>query len=144
MSSKFSIWMRRHLINRCIELTYSTEGLSKHHHSRLNSEADYIMGCEVSLDCDSPIKGMVASLEKQEIAAVWRRRRECSLKLALKMRLLSSVYRPTSMAGKNFFVHAYSVTRLGCVYYKAPVFFSVFVGWRLFGCLSHFRCCHAV
>ena len=121
--------MMRLLINRCIEHIDSTSGLTKHHHSRLDGEANHIMGCEVLLDCDSPLKDMTEPLEKQKIAKKWRWRRERSVELALTMRLIKSDTLPAALDGKNFYTPKYSTTRLAQAYYQVPAFFqSFFIG----------------
>lgn len=56
VNRKFTIGMRRHLIACSIDMIERGVGLTKHHHSRLNSEANRIMDCEVLFDCDSPME----------------------------------------------------------------------------------------
>ncbi|EPB8980733.1 hypothetical protein ACEOIM_08925 [Pseudomonas aeruginosa] len=113
--------MRRHLINRCIDLIESSEGLTKNHHPRLNSEAFHIMGCEVLFDCDSPMH-MTGSFQEQKIAAAWRYRRENSMSLALKMKLFKSSQFPVSLDGNNFYSSHYVATQFGKFFRKSPAF----------------------
>lgn len=121
INSKFTIWMRRNLINLCIDLIESSEGLTKYHHSRLNIEAFHIMGCEVLFDCDSPMH-MTGSFQEQKIAAAWRYRLETSMNLAIQMRLFKSSQFPVSFSDKNFYSSRYVSTRFGRLFRKAPEF----------------------
>src|SRR6218665_384983 len=98
MNSRFSVRMRRHLINCCLELVNSSEGLTKHHHSKLDSEAEHVMGRKVLLDCDSPMGGMKEPLSEQDIARAWRARRENAVETARKLKLFRTVYYGDSIA----------------------------------------------
>lgn len=114
--------MRRHLINRCIDLIESGEGLTKHHHSRLDSEATQIMGREVLFDCDSPMAPNGASFMQQNVASCWRHRRERSVELGFKMKLFAERFIPRSESGHNFHTSCYATTRFGLWFRKLPAF----------------------
>lgn len=115
--------MRRHLINRSIDLTNSENGLTKHHHDRLNGDSLFIIGIDVLFDCDSPLD-MKGSFQEQKIAAAWRYRREDSIRLALKMKLFESILYPTSLYDRNFYLSEYKVTRFGAIFRRMPAFFQ--------------------
>lgn len=121
LNKKFTIWMRRHLINSFIDLIRNDKLLSKYHHSQLNSEAVHILGCEVLFDCDSPMD-MKGSHQEQKIASAWRYRREDSINLALKMKLFKSIQFPVTMDDKNFYSSIYKLTKFGDFFRKAPSF----------------------
>lgn len=123
LNNKYKIWMRRHLINRCINLIESDEGLTKNHHSRLDSEAHHIMGCEVLIDCHSPMD-MTGSFHEQKVAAAWRYRLNDSVNLALKMKLFKSTLYPVSIGEKNFYSSRYVTTRFGKIFRSLPKFFQ--------------------
>lgn len=101
VNSNFTIWMRRRLIACSIDMIEHGDGLTEHHHSRLNSEANRIMGCEVLFDCDSPME-MKASHHEQNIARVWRFRRDSSIKLAFRLKALKVTQYPVNFHGSNF------------------------------------------
>ncbi len=119
VNGKFTIWMRRHLIACSIDLIERGVGLTEHHHSRLNSEAHRIIGCEVLFDCDSPME-MKASHHEQRIAKAWRFRRDKSIELAFKLKLLKVVHQAVSFHGNNFYTSFYEVTKFGKKFRKLP------------------------
>jgi hypothetical protein len=119
VNRKFKIWMRRHLISACIDLIARGAGLTEFHHSRLDSEAHRIMGCEVLFDCDSPME-MKSSHYEQDIARNWRFRRNNSIKLAFKLKILKVAHHPVSDHGRNFYVSSYEVTSFGRIFRKLP------------------------
>ncbi|WP_347929196.1 hypothetical protein [Pseudomonas helvetica] len=119
VNRNFKIWMKRHLIACSIDLIERGVGLTKHHHSRLNSEANRIMGCEVLFDCDSPM-GAKASHYEQDIARNWRFRLEKSIELAFKLKLLKSVIYPVNLYGDNTYFSRYEVTKPGRIFRKLP------------------------
>jgi len=119
VNPEFPIWMRRHLIACSIDMIEHGDGLTEHHHSRLNSEAHRIMGCEVLFDCDSPME-MKASHHEQEIAKKWRFRRDNSIKLAFELKTLKVAQYPVSVHGNNFYTSCYEVTKFGKIFRKLP------------------------
>ncbi|KWS77153.1 hypothetical protein AL051_08050 [Pseudomonas amygdali pv. dendropanacis] len=119
VNRKFKIWMRRHLIVASIDLIEHGAGLTEHHHSRLNSEANRIMGCEVLFDCDSPMD-MKGSHYEQDIARNWRFRRNNSIELAFKLKILKIAHHPVNAHGRNFYVSSYEITKFGKRFRKLP------------------------
>lgn len=106
-----------------IDLIEHGVGLTKHQHSRLNSEANRIMGCEVLFDCDSPME-MKASHYDQRIARAWRFRLNKSIELAFKLKLLKVAHLPVSIYGNNFYTSFYEITRFGRIFRKLPNVFQ--------------------
>lgn len=131
--------MRRHLINKSIDLVSSAKGWTKLHHSDLDSEAAHIMECEVNIDCDSPMK-LSGSHMDQKIAAEWRARREESIGLAIRMKLFKEASFPVSAHRKNFYQSGYELTKFGIFYKKSPKFLqTIIVGLYLWvGRISKF------
>lgn len=111
--------MRRHLIACSIDLIERGVGLTEHHHPRLNSEANRIMGCEVLFDCNSPME-MKASHYEQNIARNWRFRLNKSIELAFKLKILKVAQYPVSFHGSNFYTSVYEVTKFGRKFRKLP------------------------
>lgn len=111
--------MRRHLIACIIDLIDRGVGLTQHHHSRLNSEANRIMGCEVLFDCDSPLE-MKASHHEQKIAANWRFHRNKSIELAFKLKIIKNAQYPVNLYGRNSYYSCYKVTKFGRIFRKIP------------------------
>lgn len=120
VNQKFKIWMRRHLIVSSIDLIEHGDGLTENHHSRLNTEAKHIMGCEVLFDCDSPLD-MKGSHDEQAIARHWRSRLNNSIELALKLKILKASHIPVSDCGRNFHISIYTVTKFGRLFRKSPI-----------------------
>ncbi|WPN73620.1 hypothetical protein [Pseudomonas germanica] len=119
VNPEFTIWMRRHLIACSIDMIERGVGLTEHHHSRLNSEANRIMGCEVLFDCDSPME-MKVSHQEQEISRAWKFRLNNSIELAFKLKILKVAIYPVSFHGRNFYGHHYETTRFGKIFRKSP------------------------
>ncbi|WP_122285573.1 hypothetical protein [Pseudomonas syringae group genomosp. 3] len=119
VNREFKVWMRRHLIAASIDLIERGVGLTKYHHSRLNSEANRIMGCEVLFDCDSPME-MKGSHYEQDIARNWRFRLNNSIELSFKLKILKIAHHPVSAYGRNFYVSSYEVTKFGRIFRKLP------------------------
>ena len=119
VNCKYIIWMRRHLIACSIDLIEHGVGLTEHHHSRLNSEANRIMGCNVLFGCDSPLE-MKASHYDQQIAKAWTFRLNKSIELAFKLKILKITHHPTSFHGSNFYTSLYEVTTFGKIFRKLP------------------------
>ncbi len=120
VNREFRIWMRQHLIACSIDMIEHGDGLSEHHHSRLDSEANRIMGCEVLFDCDSPME-LKASHYEQDVARTWRFRRNNSIELAFKLKILKVALYPVSYYGINSYHRCYEVTKFGRTFRKLPI-----------------------
>lgn len=119
LNKKFTIEMRRHIINECLSLIALGGGFTKHKHDALDSEASVIMGCNVMLNCDSVMKPR-GTPRDQLIARVWRFRRNEAIGLALKMGLIKSEQFIVKIAGSSITTSRYAISKRGGRFEKLP------------------------
>lgn len=112
MKDKFTIEIRRYLINRIIDETIDKR-LTKHNYFiRLESDKAEIMGCE-------PLENPVTHFEKQVVQACSFRMKE-SLELSLALKLIKDEIHPVVLHDHHEWIHLFGVTRIGRVYRRLP------------------------
>lgn len=112
MKEKFTMEIRRYLINRIIDETIDNR-LNKHNYFiRLESDKLEIMGCE-------PLEKPVTHLEKQVVQAC-SFRMKASLDLSLTLKLIKDEIHPVVFHGNHDWIHSFGVTRFGRLYRKLP------------------------
>lgn len=131
MNKRFTLSMRRIIINGCIDKIKNGDGMSRHSHATsLEDKKREVMGCEVP-DTDMSFSQSHAD---QQLAKVWRFRREDSINLALQLSLFNSVQTPTSIAGNNFNTSSYATTWRGRLYMRMPSYVQIgFLGICVLG-----------
>ena len=119
MKEKFTIEIRRYLLNRIIDETVE-ERLTKHNYFlRLESDKAEIMGRE-------PLKNPVTHLE-QQVVQVCTFRMKSSLELSLALKLIKDEYHPIVAHGEHMWVHLYGLTRFGRIFRRLPAFLQKFI-----------------
>lgn len=119
MKNKFTIEIRRYLINRIIDETID-ERLTEHNYfTRLESDKAEIMGCE-------PLENPVTHFEKQVVQACSFRMKE-SLELSIALKLIKDEIHPLVVHGSHIWVHQYGITKFGRFFRRLPAFIQKFI-----------------
>lgn len=112
MKDKFTIEIRRHLLNRIIDETIDKRLNKYNYFKRLESDKAEIMGCE-------PPENPVTHFEKQVVQAC-SFRMEASLELSLALKLIKDEIHPVVFHSNHEWIHLYGVTRFGRIYRRLP------------------------
>lgn len=112
MTEKFTIAIRRFIINKMIDET-EEQRLTKHNYSlRMKDSQPEIMGISLPEEAKSHYEQKV----KQEYIL----RVNNSLNLAKKLKLIKDIIVPSTVGGHDIFVHLYITTRRGRFYRRLP------------------------
>jgi hypothetical protein len=137
MKRRFTIEIKRYLINRVIDET-AAERLTPHNvHQRLGIEKLEVMGIDVP---DKP-----ETHREQEIAQVFSFRLKASSDLAVTLKMIKAQQRKFSLAGSHAWTSIYVTTRFGRLFRRMPsccqtIFLFVAVSVRrLAGTVNRFK-----
>jgi hypothetical protein len=116
MKIKFSLAIKRYLVNRVINET-DAERLSPHNfYQRLSGEKLEVMGTDVP---NEPV-----THRDQVIAQTFRFRLKESVDLAITLKMIKSQQREISIAGTHSWTSVYVTTRFGRLFRRMPSFFQ--------------------
>ena len=118
LNKSFTIWMRRDLIICSLAKIESEDGMCENDYAQaLEGEKKYIMGCDIPDD-----KKIISDLPhfEQRLNAVWRFRRENSVKLAKQLKLFKSKQFAVHTGTHAIWQSTYVMTKFGRFFQRMP------------------------
>lgn len=114
MKRKFTLAIKHYLLNRIIDEAVAKRLTPYTFYDRLRDDQLEVMGIEVLRE---PV-----TLPEQEVAAVFTRRREIAVDLAIKFKMIKATQIPMKIEKTEFLSSIYVPTKFGLFFRRIPFF----------------------